>query len=79
MQDFEMWSVFEDQNRIVWINISDDDLMRVKDDRLTTFPVRFPSRHLSAHEDRKGSIWLAWGDKGLGQLKDGRLTCFAPS
>jgi len=67
-------SVVEDQHGTIWINTWDAGLVRVKDGRLTAYPVKDLSGKLvSAQEDRKGKIWLIWGNI-LAQFKDGRLT-----
>src|SRR5215216_4601585 len=73
LPSLDITSVFEDQHGTVWINTKDAGLVRVKDGRLTTYPVKYLSSHftVAAQEDREGNIWLAWGDAGLGQLKDG--------
>ena len=72
-------SVFEDQHGTIWINTWDAGLVRVKDGRLTTYPMKYLSGKLVlAQEDRKGKIWLTW-DNGLDQFKDGRLTHYLAS
>ncbi len=81
-------SVFEDQHGAIWINTRDAGIVRVKDGRLTVYPVKeglsknkgftsdgFTVRVFPAQGDRKGNIWLTGFGKWLGRLKDGCFTC----
>ena len=78
VQNPENYSVFEDQNKRVWIKTGSAGMVRVEHGNSTAYPVRIPSPHAVAHQDRKGNIWLIW-DNGLGHLKNGSLIRYVPS
>lgn len=75
----DLYSVFEDQNKEVWIKTGNIGLVRFANGNFTAYPVSIPFFHAIAQEDQNGNIWISWGTKGFGQLRDGRLVHYEPS
>lgn len=75
-------AVFEDQRGAFWVETKDAGLNRLKDGKVTVFPVSAPptpddeTRMTAAYEDGRGNLWVARRGKGLSLWKDGALTSY---
>jgi ligand-binding sensor domain-containing protein/signal transduction histidine kinase len=74
-------AVFEDQHGTFWIETKDAGLNRLKDGKITVFPIQAPSpndetRMTAAYEDSRGNLWFARRGEGLSLWKDGVLRTY---
>jgi ligand-binding sensor domain-containing protein/signal transduction histidine kinase len=74
-------AVFQDQHGTFWIETRDAGLNRLREGKVTVFPVQADSptdetRMTAAYEDRRGNLWVARRGAGLSLWKDGALRAY---
>jgi ligand-binding sensor domain-containing protein/signal transduction histidine kinase len=67
-------SVYEDQHGTFWIETKDKGLNRLKDDKVTVYPIQASApndetRITAVYEDRRGNLWIARRGQGLSRQR----------
>ncbi len=80
LSSLDINSAYQDQFGTFWIETRDKNLNRLKDGKVTVYPV-LPAapdeapddetRITAVHEDRKGNLWIARSGRGLSRWRDG--------
>ena len=69
-----VWAIWEDASGGLWLGMSQNGLVRLRDDSIEKFPFDNPlssGRIPALYQDKEGSLWIGTDVAGLHRLRDG--------